>query len=226
MMAGAGRWPWSVWVGPSRPLSHYDGRMAPPACRSQRQVRGRRGWLLAGYAGVAGFVALECALRQPGSASSLEASRDDHGTTRLIVTAYLLAAALPPLLRRVPLRSLPEAAAPVGAAVETAGLVVRAWSMRTLGASYSRTLRTKQAQPVVDEGPYRLIRHPGYLGSLVTWIGFALTSRSLPVVVAVAGLLASAYRQRINAEERLLRRDLPGYLDYSRRTKKLVPFLW
>jgi protein-S-isoprenylcysteine O-methyltransferase len=176
--------------------------------------------------GVAGFVALERLLRQPGSASSLEASGDDDGTTRRIVAAYLLAAALPALLRWVPQRPLPAASGPMGVAMEAAGLVLRAWSMLTLGAAYSRTLRTEAAQGVVEAGPYRRLRHPGYLGSLTTWVGFALTSRSLAVVVTVAGLLAAAYRRRIAAEEELLRRDLPGYLAYSRRTRKLVPFLW
>ncbi len=98
--------------------------------------------------------------------------------------------------------------------------------MRTLGASFSRTLRTEDAQRVVDDGPYRLIRHPGYAGSLLTWTGFALTSGSLSVVVVVTGVLGRAYRRRIAAEEVLLRRDLADYVEYSRRTKRVVPFIW
>ena len=48
-----------------------------------------------------------------------------------------------------------------------------------------------------------------------------------PVHVAVVtGLLGRAYRRRISAEEVLLGRDLPGYADCSRRTKRLVPFIW
>jgi protein-S-isoprenylcysteine O-methyltransferase Ste14 len=71
-----------------------------------------------------------------------------------------------------------------------------------------------------------LIRHPGYLGSLLTWIGFAPTSRSAPVVALIPELLGAAYSRRIMAEENLLRRDLPGYTSYSERTKKLIPFVW
>ena len=98
--------------------------------------------------------------------------------------------------------------------------------MRTLGRSYTRTLRTHDAQHVVDTGPYAVVRHPGYAGSLLTWTGFALTSRSIPVVVAVAALLGTAYQRRITAEEALLRRELPGYAAYCERTKKLIPLLW
>jgi protein-S-isoprenylcysteine O-methyltransferase Ste14 len=155
-------------------------------------------WFLAGYAGIAGFLALEGLTRAPGRAASLQTSADDQGTTRMIVAAYAIAAEL--------------------------GL--RAWSMRTLGDSYTRTLRTGADQAVVTAGPYRLVRHPGYTGSLLTWTGFALTSRSGPVLALTGGLLGLAYQRRIAAEEELLARDLPGYEDYQARTRKLIPFVW
>lgn len=99
--------------------------------------------------------------------------------------------------------------------------------MRRLGQFYSRTLRTEGSQHrVIHTGPYRFIRHPGYTGSLLTWTGFALTSRSAPVVAVVGGLMGRAYHRRITAEEDLLRRELAGYVDYSSRTKKLIPFVW
>jgi protein-S-isoprenylcysteine O-methyltransferase Ste14 len=186
---------------------------------------GGKGWFLAGYAGVAGFFALEAATRERGSASSLDASVDDQGTTRRIVAAYAVAVCAAPLLRRLPLPPLPRAAESAGVAFEAIGLGVRAWSMHTLGPSYSRTLRVEEEQQVIDTGPYRLVRHPGYSGSLLIWTGFALSSRSLPVVAAVGALLGPAYRRRIAAEEQLLRRDLPSYPAYCDRTKQLIPFV-
>jgi protein-S-isoprenylcysteine O-methyltransferase Ste14 len=192
----------------------------------RRHSRADTGWFLAGYAGLAGFFALEALTRQRGSASSLAASGDDQGTTRMIVTAYGVAAELPLLLRRLPVPQLPRAASPVGLMLQAGGLTLRAWSMRTLGTSYTRTLRTDEEQRVVDTGPYRLVRHPGYTGSLLTWTGFALASRSWPVIALVTGLLGRAYQRRVAAEEKLLQRDLPGYTAYSHHTKKLIPFLW
>jgi protein-S-isoprenylcysteine O-methyltransferase Ste14 len=184
------------------------------------------GWFRAAYGGLAGFFAIEVVVRQPGSAASLAASADDQRTTQKIVAAYAAGAALAPIVRHSRFGRLPRSAAPLGLALEVSGLALRAWSMRTLGASYSRTLRTGEAQPLVDDGPYRLVRHPGYAGSLLTWSGFAMASRSLPVVVLVSGLLGWAYRDRIRAEEDLLRRELPGYEDYARRTWRLVPCVW
>jgi protein-S-isoprenylcysteine O-methyltransferase Ste14 len=98
--------------------------------------------------------------------------------------------------------------------------------MRTLGGFYTRTLRAAQGQQVVDTGPYRVVRHPGYSGALLVWIGLSLASRSVPATVVVAGLMGRAYRRRIAAEEHLLRSALPGYADYCRRTRKLIPFVW
>ncbi|MFI5258624.1 MAG: methyltransferase family protein [Candidatus Limnocylindrales bacterium] len=137
-------------------------------------------WFLAGYAGVAGFFAVEAVARQRGRASSLKADPDDRHSTRTIVVAGVLAATLSPALRRLPLRPLHRFAAPLGLTLQATGLGLRIWSMRTLGSSYSRTLRAEDEQRVVDDGPYRLIRHPGYFGSLLTWTGFSLTRAACP----------------------------------------------
>ena len=116
---------------------------------------------------------LEALFRRPGSASSLKGSKGDRGTTRSIVIAFALASDLPLLARWLPLRPLPRAAAPTGLALQATGLALRAWSMHALGSSYTRTLRVACAgQELVDRGPYRWVRHPGYLGSLMTWTGF------------------------------------------------------
>lgn len=188
-------------------------------------IRPDRGWLVLGYAGIAGFFAVEALARQPGPASSMDAAAEDQGTTRMIVTGYALAA-LSPTLAPILGPRLAPAAGPVGLALEAGGIALRGWSMRVLGASYTRTLRTADDQSVVEAGPYRLVRHPGYSGSLLTWAGFALTSRSLPVIALVGALLGRAYRRRILAEEQLLQRELAGYADYCARTKRLIPWVW
>lgn len=169
---------------------------------------------------------MEALARKPGDASSLAASSDDQGTTGLIISAYALAADVPLLLRRLVGPELPPVTGPIGLTVQASGLALRAWSMRMLGTSYTRTLRTGVEHHVVTAGPYRWVRHPGYTGSLLVWAGFALTSRNLPAVAVVTVLVGRAYHRRVDAEEELLHRDLPGYTAYSQRTKKLIPFIW
>lgn len=121
---------------------------------------------------------------------------------------------------------MPPAAAVIGLILQACGLTLRVWSMRTLGNFYTRTLRTIHDQRVVDTGPYRMIRHPGYAGALLVWIGLALTSRSAAATILVTALMGHAYQRRITAEENLLHRALPDYDDYAVRTKKLIPLAW
>ena len=165
-------------------------------------------------------------MRQGGSASDLRAADEDAGSTRRIAAVSLLAALSAPPLRRLPVRPLPAFCAPLGLGTIVCGLALRFWSMRTLSAAYSRTLRVTNEQSVNDRGPYRHVRHPGYLGSLLVWAGFALSSRSAVVVGSVTALLLPAYVRRMDAEERLLERALSGYESYEARTKKLVPGVW
>lgn len=190
------------------------------------RLRAGAGWFVAGHAALLGFFALEMATGRRGAASSLRTSSEDRGSTRRIGISYAVAAEAPLLLRVVHVPDLPDAAAAIGLALEACGLALRAWSMRTLGASYTRTLRTAAEQQVVDTGPYRLVRHPGYAGSLLIWVGFALTSRSPLAPALVSAVLGDAYRRRIQAEEQLLERNLPEYGAYRQRTRRLIPFLW
>jgi protein-S-isoprenylcysteine O-methyltransferase len=184
-------------------------------------------WLLAGYAGVTGFLVLEATTRRSGDAATLDASADDAGTTRALALGYALAGLSAPLLQRwPPVRPLPRTVRPTGLVIQAAGLGLRVWAMRTLDSSYSRTLKVTNAQDVVARGPYRTIRHPGYLGSLLIWLGFSLTSGSPTVLAAVVGLLGPTYARRMEAEERLLSAELPGYVDYCDHTARLIPRVW
>lgn len=194
--------------------------------RGRDRTRADTACFLAGCAGTVGFFALEAVTRKPGAASSLATSDHDRGTTRAIGIAYALAFELPVLLRRLPGPQLPRRAGLLGLAMQGSGLALRTYSMRTLGRSYTRTLRTEGAQHVVDTGPYRWVRHPGYAGSLLTWVGYAITSRSVPALAVVTALLVGVYQRRIAAEETLPARELAEYETYSARTNKLVPFLW
>ena len=93
--------------------------------------------------------------------------------------------------------------------------------------SYSgSTVQTFEGQKVISTGPYALIRHPMYAGALVMIVGVALALGSwwalafLPFTILVL-------IWRILDEEQLLKRDLPGYTEYTHNVRyRLVPHLW
>jgi protein-S-isoprenylcysteine O-methyltransferase Ste14 len=98
---------------------------------------------------------------------------------------------------------------------------------RVLGRFYTRTLQVVGGQHVVTSGPYRLIRHPGYAGSLLVWTGYCVGVGKWIALLVVGALMLTAYGWRIRAEERMLA-DVLGeeYRRYQRRTARLVPFVY
>ena len=105
-----------------------------------------------------------------------------------------------------------------------AALGVNIWAMRA-NRFYSSVVRvqTDRGHHVVDGGPYRFVRHPGYTATLFamlsggvalgSWIGMA------PVLAFVA-----LFIRRTLLEDRLLRLELPGYEAYARRVRsRLIP---
>jgi protein-S-isoprenylcysteine O-methyltransferase Ste14 len=79
---------------------------------------------------------------------------------------------------------------------------------------------------VVSSGPYRWVRHPGYLGAVITYAGipFALDSlwTLIPVMVTIGVLVI-----RTSLEDRTLRSELAGYEEYTLQTRhRLLPGIW
>jgi protein-S-isoprenylcysteine O-methyltransferase Ste14 len=93
--------------------------------------------------------------------------------------------------------------------------------------SYAASTVTVEAgQPVVSTGLYAIVRHPMYSAALVM-SGFtppALGSYwGLLMIVPIVATLA----WRLIDEERVLKRDLPGYADYCRQVRyRLIPGVW
>ena len=87
-------------------------------------------------------------------------------------------------------------------------------------------IQTEAGQTVADQGPYRLVRHPMYSVSLLIWLWIPLTLGSFVLLPAVA-LIAPVLVLRLLNEEKMLRRELPGYAEYCRRTPwRLIPSVW
>jgi protein-S-isoprenylcysteine O-methyltransferase Ste14 len=90
----------------------------------------------------------------------------------------------------------------------------------------SRTIEVVDGQKVITTGPYSIIRHPMYLGSLVMCL---LTPIALGSwwAVPVFSLYIPLLVWRILNEEKVLLRDLPGYYDYCQKMRyRLVPLIW
>jgi len=100
-----------------------------------------------------------------------------------------------------------------------AGTTWAVWALRSLGRSLSIIA---QAREIAERGPYRLVRHPLYLGEMVSLLGLALVAGSIAAFAAWAAFVAmQVYRAR--REEQVLLAALPGYQAYRDRTAALLP---
>jgi len=122
---------------------------------------------------------------------------------------------------------LPQWVRPVGLVlfVLGGGLFLRAMGENPF---FEKTVRIQHERDhhVVDTGPYRVVRHPGYVG-LIGWvISFPLLLTS-PQAIYPTGLAIILIVVRTALEDRTLRNKLPGYADYATRVRaRLVPGVW
>ncbi len=129
----------------------------------------------------------------------------------------------------VPAANLPAAAilAWGGLSLAWAGLALRWWSFSTLGNYFTFELVATPDQPVIAHGPYRLVRHPSYLGVITVVVGVALTRANGAGVAGAAVIAVTGAVLRIRVEERLLLRVLGArYARYARGRARLVPGIW
>jgi protein-S-isoprenylcysteine O-methyltransferase Ste14 len=114
-----------------------------------------------------------------------------------------------------------------GAALTVAGYVVGTWAM-AVNRHFEPTVRiqTDRDHRVVTAGPYRCVRHPGYVGALLGAVGAPLMLGSAWMLVpTAAAVLLFVVRTRL--EDETLQRQLPGYREYAQRTRyRLLPGLW
>jgi protein-S-isoprenylcysteine O-methyltransferase Ste14 len=107
------------------------------------------------------------------------------------------------------------------------GAFFRFYSMLTLGRFFTYDVAISAGQSLVERGPYRWLRHPSYLGSLLAYIGFGMTLTNWLAIFLPALCLGIAYVYRIRVEEAALRQGLGApYQDYMRRTWRLIPFVF
>jgi protein-S-isoprenylcysteine O-methyltransferase Ste14 len=109
-------------------------------------------------------------------------------------------------------------------AIAGGALVVR--SRIELGSAWSFVPKADMATGLVTTGPYRLVRHPIYLGVVVLTIGQALAFASWPALVVVLCGIVPSFVWRASAEEKLLGRTFgEPYAVYRRQTWMIVPYL-
>lgn len=106
-------------------------------------------------------------------------------------------------------------------------LALIAWALKeNPWAEQTVRIQMDRGHYVACSGPYRVVRHPMYVGAVAMYPAIAGMLGSM-VALAIAGLVAIAFVWRTAREDRTLRRELPGYEAYASATKyRLLPGIW
>jgi protein-S-isoprenylcysteine O-methyltransferase Ste14 len=123
--------------------------------------------------------------------------------------------------------ALPPWLAPVATVLYAMAYAFGTWAMVT-NRFFSAVVRIQEERghEVVSGGPYRIVRHPGYVGGIVTAVVTPLVLGSLWGLITAAVYVA-LITVRTALEDRTLQEELPGYAEYARRTRyRLLPGLW
>jgi protein-S-isoprenylcysteine O-methyltransferase Ste14 len=184
------------------------------------------------YILIAAFFVLEGRLRSGTEAKRFDRGAADRGSTMIIGVAFgvcstlmLLALLFNSIGPGQPIGSL--LVGWIGIVSMLLGVSLRVWANRVLGAYYTRTLKVTSNQIVVDQGPYRLVRHPGYLGTIFFWMGGRLASNNWIALIIITLTVWTVYIYRIRSEEAMLVQELgEAYQNYRQRIKRLIPLIY
>lgn len=161
-------------------------------------------------------------LRQKGAVKS----KGDRGSRLIIFLGVIVSVTVAFYFGSNGIALLPKSFFYPGIGIMVLGIIVRQWSIAVLGRFFSLSVVVTSEHKIVDAGPYRFIRHPSYTGALLTLIGLGLALQSWGAVVLLSVIFGAVFGYRIQVEEGVLKKELgEEYVNYAKRTKRLIPFL-
>jgi protein-S-isoprenylcysteine O-methyltransferase Ste14 len=112
-----------------------------------------------------------------------------------------------------------------GSLIVAGGAVLAILARRSLGTNWSAEVRIAEAHRLVQDGPYRHLRHPIYTGALCMYLGLTIASGTLHALIGLL-IIVLAYWRKTALEERILQREFgPEFDVYRRRSSALIPFV-
>ena len=107
------------------------------------------------------------------------------------------------------------------------GSLVGSWAMVTNRFFSSQVrIQTDRGHHVVKEGHYKVVRHPGYAGGLISWLAAPVFFSSWPLIIPTI-IVMIANIIRTSKEDQTLQEELPGYKEYAREVEyRILPGIW
>lgn len=170
-------------------------------------------------------------LSQPGF--SKQDMNSNKQSDKLSILLILLASSISVLSSVIewayftPDKSLINSGTIIGFIFLVIGISFRVWSINVLGKNFTATVKITREHQLIKTGPYKIIRHPSYLGALIAIIGCPIFLNNTYTIFISCVAMMIAYYFRINVEEKTLSNHFGEfYEDYKKSTYRLLPLIW
>ncbi len=115
----------------------------------------------------------------------------------------------------------------LGAIIIIVGLIIRITAIMTLKQHFTYTVTKIENHELIESGLYKSIRHPAYLGQMMVFIGTSVALSNWLSVLTMIIPVVFGFIYRIRVEERFMIKQMgEKYIDYQKRTKKLIPTIY
>ncbi len=115
----------------------------------------------------------------------------------------------------------------IGMALFVIGFIIRIHSLLTLKQYFTYSVAKVENHKIIETGLYKFIRHPGYLGQIIIFIGISTAISNWISILVMMIPIILGYLYRIKVEERFMLKQLgEDYLNYQERTKRLIPMIY
>ena len=115
----------------------------------------------------------------------------------------------------------------VGVVLVVIGLIIRITSILTLKQYFTYSVAKVADHNLIETGLYKIIRHPGYLGQLLIFLGISISVSNWASILLMMIPVSIGYLYRMKVEERFMVAQLgENYLNYQKRTKRIIPMIY
>ena len=153
----------------------------------------------------------------------------DKGTIRIIWISIAIANTLGILFSiffRIPISNL-LIVPYYGLILIVVGMIIRFISIWSLGKFFTVDVTIRENHTIKKDGIYRIIRHPSYSGSILSFIGFGITLNNWMSLIIITVLITYAMLNRIKIEESALIDQFgEDYLIYMKNTCRIIPWIY
>ena len=109
----------------------------------------------------------------------------------------------------------------------TFGFILRIYAIRELGPFFTFEVGLRKSHQLITNGPYSIIRHPGYLGYILISIGLYTFLGTFFGIILSFTICSLIYFKRIPIEEKILSKKFGDEFEkYKLKTKKIIPFIY